>query len=246
MLSYIKKNVNIYKQWRLMVVLLLAGCFFIGTGSYNYFAQQDNFVKFGSPDENANYVFAKLYGQTGGMEIFEKYNLYADDVMLPRSMRSDDGVIKPVSFLGIILIYGKIIGLTSYKILPFLTPLFGAIGILFFYLLIKRTFGRRNAFISAFLLACFPVYIYYSARSMFHNVLFMVLLLMGLYYIISAVKTYNAKERQRTPKNAKVDWRGWLCAALGGLFFGLAIITRTSELIWIMPMMIILWLFNIR
>jgi hypothetical protein len=242
MLLYIKQNVKrILKNWRIAAILLLAAIFFIGTASYNYFAQQDNFVKFGSPDENANYVFAKLYGQTNGLTIFEKYNLYADDIMHPRSMRSDAGVIKPVSFLGMILIYGTIAKLTSYTLIPYLTPFFGAVGILFFYLLIKKIFGRRNAFISAFLLASFPVYIYYCARSMFHNVLFVVLLIIGLYFAALMV----GKDGKET-KSPIGDLVSLIFASLGGLFFGLAIITRTSELLWVLPMLLILWLFNIR
>jgi len=238
-----KKNVKIYKQWRLLTILLLAVCFFVGTASYNYFVQRDNFVKFGSPDENANYVFAKLYAQTGELAVFEKYNQYADDIMRPRSMRSDGGVIKPVSFLGIILIYGTIAKLTSYKLIPYLTPFFGAIGILFFYLLIKKIFGPRNAFISAFLLASFPVYAYYDARSMFHNVLFAVLLIMGLYFLVSTAAKPSKAEKINfsTGRFASLS-----SASLAGLFFGLAIMTRTSELLWLAPMLVVLWLFYAR
>jgi len=226
----------IKKHWRILVLIGLSFCFFIGASSYNYITQRDGFIKWGSPDENANYVFAKLYGQTGEMTIFEKYNLYVDDIIQPRSMRSDYGVLKPVSFLGLILIYGKIVSLTSHKVLPYLTPLFAAVGIVYYYLLIKKIFGRRNALMSAFLLACFPVYIYYSARSMFHNVLFVVLLIIGLYYSLLIVRN---KVRTKNYKN-------WLYAALAGGFVGLAVITRTSELLWIAPMLVISWLFNIK
>ena len=138
------------KNWRWLAIILLAIGFFIGVSSFNYFTQIDNFIKWGSPDESANYLFAKLYGQTGRMTIFEEYNLYTGDLMQPRSFRSDSGYLKPVSFLGIILIYGKIVSLTSFKILPYLTPLLAAVGIIFYYLLIKKIFGRRNALISSF------------------------------------------------------------------------------------------------
>ena len=224
------------KHWRCFVLAILVITFFIGASSYNYITQQDGFVKWGSPDETANYTFAKLYGQEGKLTIYEKYNLYVNDIIQPRSFRSDFGWLKPVSFLGLILIYGKIVSLTSYKVLPYLTPLFAAVGIVFYYLLIKKIFGWRNALVSAFLLASFPVYIYYSARSMFHNVLFIVLLIIGLYY-----GALIAKNKVRT-KNYKT----WLYAALAGSFVGLAVITRTSELLWIAPMLIILWAFNIK
>jgi len=236
------------KHWRWLALIMLAITFFISTSSFNYITQDKDYVKWASPDETANYIFSKVYGQTGEMTIFEEYNLRVEDIMHPRSFRSDYGNLKPVSFLGIILIYGWIVSLTSYKILPFLTPAVAALGIIFFYLLIKKIFGRRNALISSFLLASFPVYIYYSARSMFHNVLFVVLLIMGLYYSISMVK----KSRE-TPNKVPRALRGlsepsryWFYPALAGGFIGLAIITRTSELLWLAPMLIIIWLFNIR
>ena len=229
-------NKYIKKYWRWLILIILAISFFIGVSSFNYITQSDDFIKWGSPDETANYIFTKLYAQEGDLRIFEKYNLYVDDVIQPRSMRSDSGQIKPVSFLGIILIYGKLAGWTSYKIIPFLTPLFAGIGIIFFYLLIKKIFGRRNALISAFLLASFPPFIYYSARSMFHNVPFIVFFIIGLYYAVLMVK--NKKKSNR--------YFAWGYSALAGGFMGLAIITRTSELLWIIPMLIVLWLFNVK
>ncbi len=223
------------KLWHWPLVLILAGVFFIGASGFNYFLNKDGIVKWVSPDETANYTFAKLYAQTGNLTIFEKYNIYAEDIIHPRSFRSDDGFLKPVSFLGIILIYGTIAKMTSVKLLPFLTPLFGAIGIIFYYLLIREIFGKKNALISAFLLTVFPVYVYYSVRSMFHNVLFAVLLVIGLYF--SVVMT-----RERFGQK----WPGLVFAGLGGIFTGLAIMARASELLWMVPLFFILWIFNIK
>lgn len=226
------------QKWPLLAVTALAVVFFFGTASYNYLTQAGDFIKWSSPDETANYIFSKLYSQTGEMTIFEKYNLVSDDIIHPRSFASDEGNLKPVSFLGIILIYGFLASLTSYKILPFLTPAFAAIGILFFYLLVKKIFGQRHALISAFLLAAFPPYIYYSARGLFHNILFIVLLIFGLYFgLLMAGKRYEGK---------RLDLLNWLLAALSGFLFGLAIITRTSELLWLGPMLFVIWLFNIK
>jgi len=51
------------KYWRSAVLIVLAVGFAVGAGSFNYFAQSRDFVKWASPDESANYIFAKLYGQ---------------------------------------------------------------------------------------------------------------------------------------------------------------------------------------
>jgi len=224
------------KHWRWYLLIVLAVIFFISVSSFNYFTQDNDFIKWLSPDETANYIFAKLYGQESSLTIFEKYNLYVNEIIQPRSFRSDSGYLKPVSFLGLILIYGKIVSLTSYQVLPYLTPLFAAIGLIFYYLLIKKIWGQRNALISAFLLASMPAYIYYSARSMFHNVLFIDLLVAGLYFGVLIIR-----HRRRTKKYLIL-----LATALSGSLIGLAATVRTSELLWLLPMLFILWIFNIK
>jgi hypothetical protein len=225
---------------------MAAVCFFIGTASFNYYTQSGDFVKWLSPDESANYNFTKLYAQEGQLMIYEKYNILSSDILHPRSVRSDFGYLKPVSFLGIILIYGKIAGLTTYKILPYLTPFFAALGIIFYYLLIKQIFGKRNALISALVLAVFPPLVYYSARSMFHNVLFVVLLVISLYFAVISVKKKKAEPDMDKVKTAAAGILPNLAAGLSGAFLGLTIITRTSELIWLAPVWLVIWLFNIK
>ncbi len=236
----------IKNYWHYWVLTILSVAFFIGTSGYIYLSQKGEFVKWGSPDETANYIFTKLYAQEKKMEIFEKYNLSAGDIIHPRSMKSDSGFIKPVSFLGIILIYGKIASVFGYKIIPYLTPFFAALGIVFFYFLIKEIFGKRNAILSAALLACFPPYFYYSARSMFHNVLFTVFLIMAFYFSVLIVKYQKKKEANGGFLIFKINWQGFIFSALAGASLGLAIAARASELIWLIPAFFILWLFNIR
>ena len=72
-------------QWPLLAVIFLSVVFFFGTSGYNYLTQADGFAKWSSPDETANYIFSKLYVQTGEMTMFEKYNLISDGVIHPRS-----------------------------------------------------------------------------------------------------------------------------------------------------------------
>lgn len=230
--------IKIKQHWRLIVMATVSLCFFIGASSFNYFTQSDDFIKWLSPDESSNYVFSKFYAQEGQLMFFEKYNILAGDTIHPRSVKSDSGWLKPVSFLGIVLIYGKIASLATYKIIPFLTPFFSALGIIFYYLLIKKIFGKRNGFISALILSVLPAFVYYSARSMFHNALFAVLLIASFYFAYLSVENGN--------KMAKFKIFPNLFAALSGYLLGLAIITRSSELIWLIPVWLIIWLFNIK
>jgi len=230
------------KYWRWFILLAVVAVFFVGTASFNYYAQSPDFIKWLSPDESANYNFAKLYAQEGRLTFFEKYNLLSNDIIQPRSYRSDQGTIKPVSFLGLILIYGKIASLTTYKVLPFLTPLFAAIGLIFYFLLVKEIFGKRNALLSFLLAACLPPLIYYSARSLFHNVLFTVLLIVSLYFAVIMLKD----KKPAAEAKFKIRFFPDIYAALSGIFLGLAVMVRSAELIWLVPAWLALWLFNVK
>jgi hypothetical protein len=229
-----------------LLVILIALIFFIATSAYNFITQSDGLIKWNSPDETANYYFAKSYALGHDLSKFDAANIVSDGLVTPRSLRSDNGWIKPVSFLGIIIIYGEIGSLINSAIIPYLTPFFGALGIIFFYLLIKRLFSNRVALISASLLASFPVYLYYSIRSMFHNVLFLVLLIIGFYFLVRSldkVYCYVVKPKIisfKIPKNVLI---GWLSIFLAGIFIGLAVITRSSELLWLTPILSILVIF---
>lgn len=242
---------KIFSKWHYFIIAILAVVFFTTTSSFNYLTQSygdKDFVKWASPDETSNYFFAKRYAQQKQITLQEELNPLVNDIIRPRSIRSDNGIAKPVSFLGIILIYGQIAAWTSYKVIPYLTPLFASIGLFYFYALVKKLFGKNNALISTFLLASFPPYVYYSARSMFHNVLFTVLLIIGLFYAVAMVKKKIKvkKEEQIWWWFTSANWHGLLCAALSGLFIGLAVSVRTSELIWLGPALVVLWLFNVK
>ncbi|MFA6393777.1 MAG: glycosyltransferase family 39 protein [Patescibacteria group bacterium] len=251
-----------------IILFTLAVGFFLSAGAYIYLSQKGGFLKWGSPDETANYFFSGLYAREGELSVFEKYNPGAGEIIHPRSFRSDSGELKPVSFLGLPLVYGIIGSFTTGKIIGYLTPFFAAVGIVYYYLLMRIFFSRRVALFSAFILSVFPVYFYYSARSMFHNVLFTVFLIVGLYYTLisaSLLKEKNTKDviehegsedvgseitdrvNGKEPENKKKIWpkaRGMVFAALGGLFIGLASAVRSSELLWLGPALFIAWALN--
>jgi len=243
MKSGLKKHLN------LIIVGLMAVLFFASTSTFNLLAQTKDYVKWSSPDETANYFFAREFATTGRLAVFDPAAVIGDNMVMPRSVRSDFGWLKPVSFLGVVLTYGTIGRVLGPGVIPFLTPFFGALGIVIFYLLVRRIFrSERVGLIAAVLLAVFPVYVYYSARSMFHNILFIVALLAAAYLLILAL----GKKREKA-KGKFVSWslggRPWwefVAALAAGLLFGLAAITRSSELLWLLPAVFIVWLFYAR
>jgi 4-amino-4-deoxy-L-arabinose transferase-like glycosyltransferase len=226
----------------LIVVIVAAIGFFFFSSTFNYLSQDDSFRKWMSPDETANYTIAKLFAETGTLQFFESYNLISKEIIHPRSFRSDFGWIKPVSFLGLPILFGTLANIFGTGVLPYLTPLFGALGIIFFYLLIKELFGRSVAVWSAIILAVFPVYIYFSARSFFHNILFIVCIIVGSYFAVVMTKKPEFVSGSYIQKNKFQI----LAALVSGLFFGWGIMTRTSELIWVGPLLLCLYIFNIR
>jgi len=241
-----KNNFRKEVFWTRALLFTLALVFFVMSASFNYLKQSPDFVKWSSPDETANYFFTKLYVETGDLRVYEKYNLVADDLVHPRSFRSDNGVLKPVSFLGMILIYGSIAKVFGLAVLPYLTPLLGALGIVFFYFLIKEIFSRKVALVAAALLTFFPPYIYYSARSFFHNVPFTVFWIIGMYFVVRMIKQKDYTNDISTLIKNKIIVQKFIWSSLGGFFIGLTLLTRTSEAIWLLPMLLIIWLLNLR
>jgi hypothetical protein len=231
----IKLTPQIKKFSLILALSLLVLGFFFATAAYNYVVQSPDWIKFSAPDEASNYTFSKLYAETGRLTIPETNGLYAADIIHPRSVRSDAGVLKPVSFPGIIILYGTLAKFLGAGVLPYLTPLFAALGLLAFYFLLRMIFDRRTAIIGTILLAFFPVYIYYSARSFFHNVLFLDLFLAGLCFLVCGGRLSATKK-----------WLSDSLIFLGGLVLGFALTTRASEALWVAPLLLLLYLFNCR
>lgn len=238
-MRFIKKHKEIF------VLTILAIVFFF---VYSYLPisqvkwQYDNHItnislRFNTPDEVINYYFTSQYAETGELYYFEPLDRFMNRVIFPRWALVVNGKITPGNFLGIDLIYGTLAKVFSPEqpesVIPFLTPLFAVIGVLFFYLLIKLFFEKRVAFVSALLIFVFPGFWYYSSRTMFHNILFLSLLIISLYFLLRLMRgnDYNAEEhgilRGKTRKGLLV------LSVLTGLFFGLALITRTSEIVWV-------------
>ncbi|MFH1326207.1 MAG: glycosyltransferase family 39 protein [Candidatus Falkowbacteria bacterium] len=171
-----------------------------------------------------------------GLIYFEPLNLIANDIVIPRSVRSENGIVKPVSFLGIILIYGWLAKIFGIWIIKYLTSLFAVLGVLCFYGIIKRVFNSNTAFISAVIMLALAPYWYYTARSMFHNVLLVDLVLISIWFLINSTRIERIKRI-----NAN-----FIFIFLSGVFIGLAIITRVSELIWLAPVILLIWIFYFK
>lgn len=200
-------------------MLIAAGfLFFI---LYSLFAIRSGTI-FNSPDENANYFFSRLVAENNSL----KYQLpVTTDVVHPRSMTVVNHKIVPQSFLGLPLIYGLLAKIFSSQAIIFFTPLLSVISVYFFYQIIKKIFNQQTALISSLLFFIHPAVIYYATRGLFHNLLFIDLLIIGLYFLLN---------KELTNKNI----------FLSSFFIGLALITRYVEAVWVLSLLLILYLLN--
>lgn len=231
----IKKRKKVNREG-IILILAVVAAFFVY--SYFYLSTETgadlSSPKFNSPDETANYFFAKLYAEEDTLRVFEPLNFLADNKIHPRSMTVRDGYLIPGSFFGMILFYGWIAKIFGAKIILILTPLLASFAVICFYRLILKIFDRRVAFWSALLLLIHPAFWYYSSRGFFPNVLFVSLLLISFYFLL-------CKDALRSIK-FKINGRVYFNYIFAGLFFGLAIAVRLSEIIWTVGVLIVLYL----
>ncbi len=234
-----------------------------------------SFTIFNSPDENANFVFAEYFARTGDLRIplTQSEGFVGQEFITPRSVISHNGFFIPGGFIGLPLIYGflakffsPITQLPNYPI-TFFTPFFAILGVLAFFGIIRRILNDRVAFISALLLFIHPALWYWASRIMMNNVLFVSLVLIGLYFLIRVIFHI---EQVSEIRNSKFEIRNKFKFSnfktfiihifgivsifdirysnffLSGLFFGLALLVRTFDMIWLAPVIIVMFLWATR
>ena len=189
--------------------------------------------KFTSPDETANFYFIKQFAGNLSFKTAEPLNGTAP-IVAPRSIMVQKDALLPGSFFGMPLLYGAIGWFLGKWIILFLTPLFSAIAVFVFYKLLNLIFDRRTALISAGLMAIHPAFWYYTARGMFHNALFLDLLIIGLWGIAAILTSHHLRGTAQNNTQNRAEYKKNLILYLAaGLAVGGAVAVRTSEVIWI-------------
>lgn len=173
-------------------------------------------VKLNSPDETANYFFARTLAQTNAIGYAEPLLLQSKGVVHPRSMTTAGDKVVPVGFLGLAVIYGMLGKAFGAQTMLFFTPILAVLSAGIFYFFIRNIFSRRVAALSAALLLIHPAYWYYASRGMLPNILFVDILLLGALFLVMA------EQKKQT-----------MLYLLGGLFAGFALTVRLSEIIWV-------------
>ncbi|MFA5076341.1 MAG: hypothetical protein WC480_02910 [Patescibacteria group bacterium] len=204
------------KNW---LILLILGVIFLAIYSYGAAASS---WRVNSPDEAANYFWLSQYVRTGQLSLAEPLNQVVGNIIHPRSINVNvTGALVPGSFLGLILIYGWLAKFFGLYLVKFFTPVFSIVAFFCFYGLTKRLWNGRVALISSILLLLHPAFWYYTSRGLLPNVLFLDLLIIGCWFLFSRWPVADGR------------WLIYLKYFLGGLFVGLALTVRTSEVIWL-------------
>lgn len=219
------------KSFRFDIVVLaaLSLLFFISSGILAWNMP----IVFNSPDENANAVFASTFGDYGHLWLSEPLNVEIGNVIHPRSVLAVGDRLVPSSFLGLPTVYGLIvkgIGLAPARLL---TPLLAILAIFAWRSTIEVIFrSRAVAFFASLAVLFHPGFWYYAGRSFMHNVPFVSLLMIGVFF--AAVGPVSRLEKRPDKMRRALD------AFLAGLFIGLALFFRTFEAIWVVPLCVFL------
>lgn len=227
MIKFITKEQLVKNKDILILSLAIVTAFFVCSSFYLTLPS-----KFNSPDETSNYFFIKLYAENGVLRVFEPLNFFAENRVHPRSVAVANGYLVPGGFLGLIIIYGWLAKIFGLKIVFFLTPFFAGLAVFCFYEIIKKVFDIRVAFWSAMLFLVHPAFWYFSSRGLFPNVLFVSFLIIGFYFLV----------RRGLTQTEHGLARNYIDFILAGMFFGLAMMVRLSEIIWVGSALLTLFL----
>jgi len=205
--------------WGIILVL-----FFASTLVLSWPFAREIFV---SPDENAAYVFAKAFADTGELSIPESLNEELGGLLHPRSVVGFGAAIVPASFIGFVVLLGVVGTIFGDAAMYVVTPLLAVLAVMLWRDSIRRVFkDELLADAAAFLLLIHPAFWYYTGRVMMHNVAFLALLVAGLWWCLARPLASRARDRYRAQLRL-IDF------GIGGALFGAALIVRTSEIIWL-------------
>lgn len=192
-------------------------------------------VVFNSPDETANYFFITRYASGMPLSYDEPLNAVGNGLIHPRSMRAVGDRVVPVSFLGMIILYGSTARIFGKGIIPWLTPLAAVAAVFFFVRLVSAVWGRRVGIMVGVLMATLAPWWYVASRGLYHNVFFVSMIVAAAYWTYRWASAGNSEKYRLGFYRA---WRGLptrptVASLMAGLFTGSALAARMSEIGWI-------------
>lgn len=174
-----------------------------------------------SPDETANAFWIERVSGQEPLRVREFIVGIGAGVVHPRSFNVNGTALVPGSFPGLFLLYGGLSFFTGFPISA-MTALLTLFAGLAFFALLRRLFDEKVAFWSSVFFFFHPAILYYTGRGLFHNMLFIDLLIFAVAFFILR------------PFSKKLGSVNWIDSVFAGILFGFAIITRASEAPWVL------------
>lgn len=210
------------------VWIVSAMLFFVGTLTLTHFVRF-----FISPDETANAFFAQAFAHTGSFRVYDAMNQLYGGVLHPRSIVTDGAFLIPGSFMGLVFLYGGLSKILGSWSLTFITPVLVILASLAWNQILQHWFSKRIAFISSLLFLFHPAIWYYSARGLMPNVLFVCCVIFSCFFLLCF------KNKKATPSFTP-SLHHSITFFASGLFLGLALFVRLSEVYWLLPLFVVL------
>ncbi len=223
-------------RWFWPVFLIVVILFFVGTLVLLFASGGSLFV---SPDETANALFAKQLSETGSLKIVDPLSAQLENKLYPRSVVATQGTLLPQSFVGLPVLYGMFAYFFGSGILFVLTPLLAILCALALRGVFRQLFSAVVGDVSAILFLTHPAVWYYSSRGLMHNVLFVCLLAFGAYFFLCRPLAAHLKRCEKR-FGKLLPFQQHLDPIVSGLFVGLSIFVRASEVYWLCVVVLIL------
>ena len=164
---------------------------FIATAIYFRSSINNAFI---TPDETVNYTSLITFAKTFNFKVENKYSLNDNfTIVRPRGLSLNGKYLVPSKYFGMSFFYGfAYIFIKEY--VRYITPIIGGVGILIMYHFVMLiTSNKKTALLSAFLLAFFPPYFWWSRFSYMENIFGVVLFFFSFYLLTFFLKNKTPK-----------------------------------------------------
>lgn len=200
-----------------------------------------------SSEEHATFLFAEQYKNFSSLTIAAPSGLILPDGVHPRGMLRAGQYLLPPGVSVYPLSLGLIAKVTGNWFTPALTPILAVLGVFSFVGLLRPFVGRRIAMMSGALVLVHPAFIMYTLRGYYGDVAFLsiALIAMGLFGRILMLPRKNMPSdgnvELQIPWYLELGKKRHLLSAVFGLTFGLAMVMRPIQIVWLALLFVVLF-----
>lgn len=182
--------------------------------------QPDKHLAFNWPDAQANFWAVSQIVDHQSVGYFEILNLPSQNILHTRSQNVIDGVIVPMTFLPLLFIFSSLSWLFGIFSSLFIIPLLAAISLYLLHSLSAKVFANeRIGTLTTILLATLGPWYFFASQPLLPNIVIIFLVLLSFYCLVE--KKFLA----------------------GTLFLALAIVSRPPEIVWLLPLVLLVLYF---